>query len=353
MEDPRTDLKGMSPDELERFITALGKEKYRTKQLLSWIYAKGVSDFEAMTDLSKTFREELTRIARISAVEEVERQTSTDGTTKFLFQLEDGRRIESVLIREGGQKTSERQKTSRRRRTVCLSSQVGCALGCTFCATGRMGFIRDLTAAEIVDQLIAVRRSEEHVTNVVLMGMGEPLLNYDNVLKAARLMNLEMGIALGMRKITLSTAGIVPGIERLARERLHIGLAISLNATDDRTRTRLMPINRRYPLDKLLSAARRFSRTTRRRITFEYILIDGVNDSTQDAARLIHLLREIPCKINLIPLNPIPKSPLRRPSPERIEAFRDFLLSHHFTAIVRESKGRNIAAACGQLCTVC
>lgn len=340
MEDPRTDLKGMSSDELERFIAALGKEKYRTKQLLSWIYAKGVSDFEAMTDLSRSFRDELTRIARISAVEEIEHQTSDDGTTKFLFQLEDGLRIESVLIRE------------ERRRTVCLSSQVGCALGCAFCATGRMGFVRNLAPAEIVDQLIAVRRSEESVTNVVLMGMGEPLLNYDNVLKALRLMNLEMGIALGMRKITLSTAGIVPGIERLARERLHIGLAISLNATDDRTRIRLMPINRRYPIDKLLSVTRTFGRTTRRRITFEYILIDGVNDTPEDAARLVRLLREIPCKINLIPLNPIPGSSLRRPTSERIEHFRDFLLSHHFTAPLRESKGRNIAAACGQLCTV-
>jgi 23S rRNA (adenine2503-C2)-methyltransferase len=340
MDDRRTDLKGMSPDELARFIASLGKEKYRTKQLLSWMYAKGVSDFEAMTDLSKSFREELSRIARVSALEEVARQVSDDGATKFLFQLEDGLRIESVLIREEP------------RRTVCLSSQVGCALGCVFCATGRMGFTRNLSPAEIVDQLIAVRRAEGSVTNVVLMGMGEPLLNYDNVLKAVRLMNLEMGISLGMRKITLSTAGVVPGIERLAQERLHIGLAISLNASADRTRTQLMPINRRYPMNELLAAVRKFGRTTRRRVTFEYMLINGVNDGPEDAARLVRLLGEIPCKINLIPLNPIAGSPLQRPSPERIEGFRNFLLSHHFTVPLRESKGRDIAAACGQLCAV-
>jgi len=203
-----------------------------------------------------------------------------------------------------------------------------------------------------VDQLIAVRRAEGSVTNVVLMGMGEPLLNYDNVLMAVRLMNLEMGISLGMRKITLSTAGVVPGIERLAQERLHIGLAISLNASADRTRTQLMPINRRYPMNELLSAVRKFGRTTRRRVTFEYILINGVNDGPEDAARLVRLLGEIPCKINLIPLNTIAGSPLQRPSPERIEGFRDFLLSHHFTVPLRESKGRDIAAACGQLSAV-
>ncbi|MFH1007377.1 MAG: 23S rRNA (adenine(2503)-C(2))-methyltransferase RlmN [Candidatus Latescibacterota bacterium] len=337
MNDHRTDLKGMTPDELALFITSLGKEKYRTKQLLSWIYARGVSDFEKMSDLSREFREQLSRIARVSAVEEVGRRISEDGTTKFLFQLEDGLKIESVLIREDP------------RRTVCLSSQVGCALGCAFCATGKMGFTRNLTSAEIVDQLIAVRRSEESITNVVLMGMGEPLLNYDNVLKAVRLMNLEMGISIGMRKITLSTSGIVPAIERLAREGLQMGLAISLNARDENTRTRLMPINRRYPLAELLSAVRKYGRTTRRRVTFEYILISGVNDNAEDAEALVGLLRDIPCKINLIPLNPVAGNGLERPAPERIERFRSFLLSHHFTVPLRESKGRNIAAACGQL----
>lgn len=340
----RIDLKGLPPDELEAFIASLGKEKYRTKQLLSWMYGKGVPDFGAMTNLSRSFREELSRIAYVSEVEEVQRTHSEDGdTTKFLFQLEDGLQIESVLIREG------------RRRTVCLSSQVGCPLGCRFCATGRMGFRRNLSAAEIINQLIAARRSlqdaEEEVTNVVLMGMGEPLLNYENVIKAIRLMSLEMGISLGARKITLSTVGMVPGIHRLATEGLHIGLAISLNATNDATRRRLMPIAQQYSLNSLMEAVRTFSRMYDRRITFEYVLMEGVNDSLEHAQQLIHLIAHIPCKINLIPLNPIPDSDLRRPSPERTERFQQFLFSHHFTAMLRGSKGQDIAAACGQLYT--
>lgn len=343
MASEQIDLRGLSPDELGAFIAALGKEKYRTKQLLSWMYGKGISEFEAMTNLSRSFREKLSQIAYVSEVEEVQRiHSEDDDTTKFLFRLEDGLQVESVLIRDG------------RRRTVCLSSQVGCSLACRFCATGQMGFRRNLSAAEIINQLIAVRRvlqdEGEEVTNVVLMGMGEPLLNYKNVIKAIRLMGLEMGISLGARKITLSTAGIVPGIYRLAKEGLRIGLAVSLNAANDATRRRLMPINQSYPLMPLMEAVRTFSRTYDRRITFEYVLIEGVNDSLQDARQLVRLIAHVPCKINLIPLNPIPDSDLRRPPPERIECFQQFLFSRHFTAMLRASKGQDIAAACGQLC---
>jgi 23S rRNA (adenine2503-C2)-methyltransferase len=215
-----------------------------------------------------------------------------------------------------------------------------------------MGFRRNLTAAEIINQLIAVRRvlHEGEVTNVVLMGMGEPLLNYENVIRAVRLMGLEMGISLGARKITVSTAGIVPGIYRLATEGLRMGLAISLNAADEATRGRLMPIHQHYPLASLMEAVRTFSRTCDRRVTFEYVLIQDVNDSLEDARQLVRLISHIPCKVNLIPLNPIPDSDLRRPSPERIERFQQFLFSRHFTAILRASKGEEIAAACGQLC---
>jgi len=335
-------LMGMTLEEIEEFIQGLGKERYRARQLFRWIYRKGATDFGVMTDLSKSFREELSRIARIGGVREVRRLVSEDRTAaKFLFRLEDGAYVESVLIRDDD------------RRTVCLSSQVGCPLRCRFCATGQMGFHRNLTAGEIVGQLLHVRRvlweDGEDLTNVVLMGMGEPLLNYDQVLKAVRLIRHEMGITLGARRITLSTAGVVPGIERLAEEGVPLGLAISLNATDDATRTELMPINRRYPIGVLIRAAKDFARTYKRRITFEYVLIHGVNDSLGDALRLADLLRGIPCKINLIPYNPIPDAPFRRPPMEQVLRFQEVLLSHHYTATLRDSRGRDIQAACGQL----
>ncbi len=335
-------LMGMTLEEIEEFIQGLGKERYRARQLFRWIYRKGATDFGVMTDLSKSFREELSRIARIGGVREVRRLVSEDRTAaKFLFRLEDGAYVESVLIRDDD------------RRTVCLSSQVGCPLRCRFCATGQMGFHRNLTAGEIVGQLLHVRRvlweDGEDLTNVVLMGMGEPLLNYDQVLKAVRLIRHEMGIALGARRITLSTAGVVPGIERLAGEGVPLGLAISLNATDDATRTELMPINRKYPIGVLIRAAKDFARTYKRRITFEYVLIHGVNDSLGDALRLADLLRGIPCKVNLIPYNPIPDAPFRRPPMEQVLRFQEVLLSHHYTATLRDSRGRDIQAACGQL----
>jgi 23S rRNA (adenine2503-C2)-methyltransferase len=343
MERPLVDLKGKSPEELEAFIASLGKQRFRTKQIVKWMYGRGVNSFGEMTDLSRAFREDLGKIAYVSSLKEISRAEASDGTVKFLFQLEDGERVESVLIFEG------------RRRTVCVSSQVGCPLGCAFCATGQMGFVRDLTAGEIVDQLICARRvcweQGENVTNVVLMGMGEPLLNYENVLKAVRLMGLEEGISLGARKITLSTAGILPQVMRLADEGLKVGLAISLNATTDALRSRLMPVNRRYPISGLMNAARAFARKTRRRVTIEYVLIEGLNDSAADAERLVELVHGMPCKINLIGVNPNAGSPYQPPMAETIEQFREILVSHYLTAFVRGSKGSDIAAACGQLRT--
>ena len=335
-------LVGMSLEEMEEFIRGLGKERYRARQLFRWVYKKGASDFEVMTDLSKPFREELSRIARIGSIREVRRLTSRDGSaTKFLLELEDGERVESVLIRDEG------------RRTVCLSCQVGCPLGCKFCATGKMDFKRNLTAGEILEQLLHIRKvlwgEGEEVTNAVFMGMGEPLLNYGEVMKAVRLIRHEMGIGLGARRITLSTAGIVPGMERLSEEGVPIGLAISLNATDDATRTELMPINSRYPMKVLLKAAKDFSRRYKRRITFEYVLIYGVNDSPEHARKLAEILKGIPCKVNLLPYNPIPDAPFERPPDERVLKFQEVLLSRNYTATLRDSKGRDIGAACGQL----
>lgn len=329
-------------EEIEEFIRSLGKERYRARQLFRWVYKKGASDFELMTDLSKSFREELSGIARIGSIREVRRLTSRDGSaTKFLLELEDGERVESVLIRDED------------RRTVCLSCQVGCPLGCKFCATGKMGFKRNLTAGEILEQLLHIRkvlwREGEEVTNVVFMGMGEPFLNYEQVMKAVRLIRHEMGIALGARRITLSTAGIVPGMERLSKEGVPIGLAISLNAADDATRTELMPINSRYPIKVLIKVAEGFSRIYKRRITFEYVLIYRVNDSPEHAHRLAEILKGIPCKVNLIPYNPIPDVPFERPPDERILKFQEVLLSRNYTATLRDSKGGDIQAACGQL----
>ena len=335
----------MLPEELQRFLSSLGKEKYRTKQMLAWIHGRGIYRFDEMTDLAKSFRTELARIARVSHLVERKRTVSGDGkATKFLFELEDGLVVESVLIEEG------------ERRTVCLSSQIGCALGCRFCSTGRMGLRRNLSAAEIVDQLLSIRRSiqeeEKEIRNVVLMGMGEPLLNYENVLRAIRLMKLEMGPAIGARRITLSTSGIVPGIHRLAQEGMQIGLALSLNATTNALRNRLMPINRRYPIADLLDAARAYAEVTGRWVTFEYVLLQGENDTAEHARRLAELARSVPSKVNLIPFNPGgSETPYQRPSRERIEEFQNILLTRHVTATLRESRGGDIAAACGQLAT--
>jgi 23S rRNA (adenine2503-C2)-methyltransferase len=343
--DPvRVDLKGLLPEELAELVGQLGQPPFRVSQLLSWVHGRGVADLDRMTDLSKSFRTALRERAWISQLAEVARQESAGGEAiKFLFGLPEGERVESVLI------------VDRRRRTACLSSQVGCGLGCRFCATGRMGFVRDLRAAQIVDQVLHLdrylRERGERVSNVVLMGMGEPLLNYEEVLRATRLMRLEHGPAIGGRKITVSTAGYVPGIDRLSREDLNLGLAVSLNATTDELRSRLMPINRRYRIAELLAAARQFFERRGRRVTFEYVLLSGVNDADEDAHRLAELTRDVPCKLNLIPYNePRSDPPFRRPPAERIARFRQLLESLSPRAVtLRESRGQDIDAACGQL----
>lgn len=351
--DERVDLKSLLPDELRAFVARLGREQYRTSQLLRWIHGRGVADFGAMTDLAKGFREELPRVARVERLEEAARTTAGDGlTTKLLLRLGDGWHVETVLMREG------------KRRTVCISSQVGCAFGCDFCATGQLGLIRNLTVGEIVDQLIQARTVLEGqllangkdgsegrpITNVVMMGMGEPLHNYESVTNAVRLMGLEMGLAISATRVTISTAGLVPMIYRLAEDLPKVGLAISLNATTDEVRNRLMPLNRRYPIKELMVAAAHVARTSRKhRVTFEYALIAGANDSDEDARRLVKLVSSFPCKINLIPFNPISGRAFKRPSKERIDRFHRILWERSLTATVRWSKGEDIAAACGQL----
>jgi len=339
----RTDIKGLLPDELREFIARLGKERYRASQLLRWVHGRGVHDFDEMTDLTKTFREELRRIARVEHLGEIARIRSADGeTTRLVFRLADGLRIETVAMQDDD------------RRTVCVSSQAGCALQCDFCATGQLGLGRNLTAGELVDQVIQAAKlfpgHERPATNVVFMGMGEPLQNYDAVVRAVCLLSLEMGLAISAAHVTVSTAGLVPMIHRLAADLPRVGLAISLNATTDEVRTRLMPINRRYPLAELMAAAAATAKASGRRwVTFEYALIDGVNDSDEDARRLVRMTSSFPCKINLIPFNPVPDRSYRRPPVERIERFAAILADRRRTVTVRWSKGDDITAACGQL----
>ncbi len=340
---PRIDLTCALPAEVEALVAELGEADYRARQIVDWVHNKGVERIDEMTNLSKAFRLALDRVAYITRLRAVEHRASQTGqAVKFLFELATGERVESVLIIDGA------------RRTVCISSQVGCPLDCAFCATGRMGLVRNLQAGEILDQLIQVsayaRARDERITNVVLMGMGEPLLNYDAVVRALQLMRLETGLALGGRRITVSTAGYVPGIRKLAREDLNVGLAISLNATTDEVRERLMPINRRFKIADLLDVAREFHQLRGYGVTFEYVLMDGVTDGGQDAVRLAELTGDIPCKINLIPYNELADGgPFRRPSQQRLQAFYRTLEKAGVEFTVRESRGRDIDAACGQL----
>ena len=336
----KIDLKNLSPPELTEFLASFGKERYRSVQILRWLYQRGVKSFDEMTNLSKRFRRELSQASFISSLDPVRVEQAMDGTKKFLFHLDDGNRVESVLIPD------------KARLTLCLSTQVGCAFGCRFCLTGKLGWKRDLTTSEILNQILAVKKTipeKASITNIVLMGMGEPLANYENTLKALALMVHPDAFQFSSRRITLSTVGLLPQLEQLSKEKISFCLAISLNATSEETRSYLMPVNRRYPLNKILRMCKNFPLRPRSRITFEYVLVEGVNDSPQDARRLIKILRGIPSKVNLIPLNETPEIPFKKPSDEAVKRFQEILMQGGLTAIVRTSKGREISAACGQL----
>ena len=335
----KPDLKNMTLAEIEIFISRLGKEKYRARQIIKWLYQFGVASFDEMTNLAKDFKAEISDIARISSLAIERVQESSDGTKKILFKLEDGNFIESVLIRE------------KNHWTLCISTQAGCQMGCKFCLTGRHGFKRDLLPSEIVDQITVSRFNMpegKNIKNIVMMGMGEPLANYKNTLKAINIITTASGLGFSRRRITVSTCGIVPMIEQLGKDSV-VNLAVSLNASNNKTRSYLMPVNRMYPIERLIDACRTYPMPGRRRITFEYILIQGVNDSLEDAENLARLMRGVRCKFNLIPFNEFPESRFRTPSDERIDTFREILIKHKYTAVIRKSKGRDILAACGQL----
>lgn len=330
------DLKNLTPDELAALLAKMGQKAFRVKQIMRWIYARGVTDFADMTDLSKDLRETLASRATISDWLPEVVEVSCDGTRKYLFRLADGQTVETVRIPMEGE-----------RATLCISTQVGCAMQCAFCLTGSFGLVRNLEPGEIVNQVCAALK-EGPINNIVLMGMGEPLHNLDNVVKALQILYFDDGFGYGARRVTLSTAGLVPQMVELG-ERIRVNLAVSLNATTDAVRDELMPVNRRYPLKALMAACRDYPLQGKGRITFEYILIRGVNDTLQDAKRLVGLLHGVKAKVNLIPYNEHEGSAFHAPTEANVEAFQTYLLNRDIVAIRRASKGQDISAACGQL----
>ncbi|MCY4452214.1 MAG: 23S rRNA (adenine(2503)-C(2))-methyltransferase RlmN [Immundisolibacterales bacterium] len=334
----RANLIGFARPRLESFFESLGERPFRARQVLKWVHARGASEFEPMTDLGRSLRARLGEVAEIRAPEVEDHRVSADGTRKWLLRVDSGNCVEMVFIPEG------------HRGTLCVSSQVGCPLDCAFCSTAQQGFNRNLTAAEIAGQVwLAVRALDRPVTNVVLMGMGEPLLNFDAVTEAIDLMLEDLAYGLARRRVTLSTAGLVPGIDRLAH-RAPVSLAVSLHAPDDALRDRLVPLNRKYPIAELLAACRRFAAVNpKQKITFEYVMLDGVNDSPAHARALIERLGTVPAKVNLIPFNPFPGAPFRRSPQAVIDAFRERLNGAGIVAITRRPRGDDIDAACGQL----
>jgi 23S rRNA (adenine2503-C2)-methyltransferase len=340
MTTSRPDIAELEPHELEGALASVDAEPFHARQVYRWIHKRAETDFERMTDLARSLRAQLSDEFTVSTPAIVSDERSTDGTRKLVLQLADGRKIESVFIPDTPSMT------------FCISTQVGCAMSCGFCLTGKMGLVRNLTAGEIVGQvrvLAAATGLLDFPFNIVLMGMGEPLHNYDNTMKALRMLHAEEGVAVSPRRVTLSTVGIVPGLERLAHEPLMPNLAISLHATTDEQRSMLVPPNRKYPLAQILDTCRRFPLKKRSRITFEYVMLDRVNDTPEDARRLVRLLTGIKAKVNLIPLNPAPGIPFARPSDERVNRFAQILADRYITVSVRKSRGQDIRAACGQL----
>ncbi len=334
-----SDRVALTPSALHRWLTARGEPRYREQQILGWVYRDDAVSFADMSNVPRALREALQEHFRIFRPEPVAVARSQDDTRKLLFRFERGAEVETVIIPDPP------------RLTLCVSSQAGCGMGCRFCATAQLGLRRNLSAAEILAQVTGARRllrPTERLTNIVFMGMGEPLANYDNLVEAIQVLTAEWGFALSGRRITVSTVGLVPQMERLVRE-TPVQLAVSLTATTDELRSELMPINRRYPLTQLVAACRRLPLPQRRRITFEYVLLAGVNDRAADAERLSTLLRGVRAKVNLIPFNPFPGAPYRRPEESEVRRFQEALLQSGLHATVRRSRGVDVQAACGQL----
>jgi len=340
---PLRDLRSLGFDETVALAVSLGAPKFRGEQIWRWVHGRMVDSIDEMTNLPKDLRAKLAEIATVGTLEVAEIQTSRDGTRKLRLTTRDGKSIESVIIPDG-------EKT-----TQCISSQVGCAIDCQFCATAKLGLSRNLEPGEIVDQVYRARKllaevdPGRRITNLVYMGMGEPLHNYDNMIASLRILTHDLGAGMSQRRITVSTAGMVPRIEKLGREDIRPNLAISLNASSDEVRDEIMPINRKWNIEKLLGAIRAYPLEARRRVTFEYVLLAGVNDSLADASRLAKLLRGIRCKVNIIPWNPHPDAPYQRPSAAAIDAFQNECKRLGLPTYLRTPRGDDIDAACGQL----
>jgi len=343
----KVNLLGLTRAQMQAFFQELGEKDFRARQVMKWIHQVGVENFEEMTNLSKSLRSKLNDIAEINVPEIAYKEFSKDGTRKWVLKLDEFNSVEMVLIPDGD------------RRTLCVSSQVGCSLDCSFCSTGKQGFQRDLSASEIIAQVWIAQNSfgprvnlgERVVTNVVMMGMGEPLLNFDNVVSAMHIMKDDLGYGISKRRVTLSTSGVVPAMNRLAKE-IDVSLAISLHAPNDILRNELVPINKKYPLKELLDACKRFLNSfdnNRRTITMEYVMLHGVNDRSEHAHQLAELLKDVPAKINLIPFNPFPDSAYERSSRNAIYRFQKILRDAGYTATLRTTRGDDIDAACGQL----
>ncbi|ARG97632.1 23S rRNA (adenine(2503)-C(2))-methyltransferase RlmN [Legionella micdadei] len=345
MMNQKINLLNFNHQQMRDFFSELGEKPYRAQQVMQWIHQYGFHDFTQMSNLGKALRERLSQIAEIRLPEILTCQKSSDGTCKWLLKLDCGNCIETVFIPE------------KNRGTLCVSSQVGCALNCSFCSTAKQGFNRNLSTAEIIGQVwLAVRElsqqngfHDKKITNVVMMGMGEPLLNFDNVVAAMDIMMDDFAYGLSKRRVTLSTSGVLPELERL-REVSPVALAVSLHAPNDELRNKLVPINKKYPLAELMALCKRyFKNEPKRRITFEYVMLKGVNDQSEHADQLIKLLRDVPSKVNLIPFNPFPMTEYERSSQQTIDAFRDKLLAKGINTITRKTRGDDIDAACGQL----
>lgn len=350
----KVNLLGMNRSQLEEYFISIGEKKFRATQVMKWIHQLGVDDFESMTNISKSLREKLAQKAEIRAPEVVYRNFSADGTRKWVLKVGNGSMVETVLIPAAGG-----------RKTLCVSSQVGCALDCSFCSTGKQGFQRDLDLSEIIGQVWIANRSyfedepvmenrERAITNVVMMGMGEPLLNFDNVVPAMDIMLDDFGYGLSKRRVTLSTSGVVPMMDKLY-EKIDVALAVSLHAPNDELRNELVPINKKYPIAELMAACRRYLAKFqpveggRRKVTMEYVMLAGVNDQPEHARQLAKILKDVPSKINLIPFNPFPHAPYDRSPKEAVLAFQNMMIAAGFTCTIRATRGDDIDAACGQL----
>jgi 23S rRNA (adenine2503-C2)-methyltransferase len=330
---------GMTLQEVREMFKAWGESEFRAGQIFAWIYKKGVVDFERMSNLPESLRERMAAECVVLAARRSARQESADGTVKLLLKLGDGKCVEAVAIPE------------EKRLTGCVSSQVGCAFACRFCASGMLGFQRNLTCAEIVNEVLLLKENfpSQPLTHLVFMGTGEPLENYEAVLKSIRIINAKEAVGIGARRITISTAGVIPGIKRLAQEKLQVELSVSLHAADDRTRSQLMPINKRYPLKELIACCGQYYRVTKRQVTFEYIMIKGINSSLQDARVLSKILAGFDAKVNLIPANPVTESVFVPPNKVDVLVFRDQLVKSGIPVTLRKERGTDIDAACGQL----